>query len=94
MTKSIAERKIKSCIAKYIKYRLTGCKTERLYYKRCFPIRNRYKFMREAFRKINLCNIKELYGVYSNMKYETTVSSFNKFIDLLNDDELKIIGCY
>jgi effector-binding domain-containing protein len=87
-----AKDKINKCIYNHICYKRTKQQQNRLYYKRCYPIKNRYNFMRSVFRKINPNQDKHLKKIYFNIKYDNLVSEYNKFIDYLEDDELKLVG--
>lgn len=87
-----AKDKINKCIYNHICYKRTKQQQNRLYFKRCYPIKNRYNFMRSVFRKINPNHDKHLKKIYFNLKYDNLVSEYNKFIDYLEDDELKLVG--
>lgn len=87
-----AKNKINKCIYNHICYKRTKQQQKRLYFKRCYPIKNRYNFMRSVFRKINPNNDKYLKKIYFNLRYDNLVSEYNKFIDYMEDDELKSVG--
>ncbi len=83
--------KINKCIYNWILYKRNKRITS-LYYKRCYPIKFRYQFMRKTFKKINPNQKKRLLIIYYNIKSDNLVSDFNKFINYMQDDEIKQVG--
>lgn len=71
--------------------------TPKKYFKKYYPLCIRKKWIIVAMKKVNLVNnneVKNLFDMYNN---DTTnkislVDTFNKIIDLINNDELNYIG--